>query len=226
MGSRLSIAAGLVAGVVVAFVVLVAFVFVGPDPGRTGPSAASSASPETAASATPFVSAVPSGGPSSPGASPGASGGSGEIANFHIGQPAPALVVPQVGGGTIDLAVLKGQPVWVNFMQTTCEPCIEEFPHMNGFAARYSEQGLVVIAIDIREEEGAVAAFAQSLNATFPLGLDTDGAAQRTWGAFALPTHYWIDKDGVVQDGALGGIGPDIMARGLGRIMPGVEVTP
>ncbi len=211
---------------VVAFVLLVAFVFVGPDPGRPGPSAASSASPETAASASPVTSAVPSGGSSSPGASPGASGGSGEIANFHIGQPAPALIVPQVGGGTIDLAVLKGKPVWVNFMQTTCEPCIEEFPHMNGFAARYSEQDLVVIAIDIREEEGAVAAFAQSLNATFPLGLDTDGAAQRAWGAFALPTHYWIDKDGVVQDGALGGIGPDIMARGLGKILPGVEVTP
>jgi thiol-disulfide isomerase/thioredoxin len=222
MGSRLSIAAGLVAGVVVAFVLLVAFVFVGPDPGRPGPSAASSASPAAAASATPVVSALPSSGSSSP----GASGGSGEIANFHIGQPAPALVVPQVGGGTIDLTVLKGQPVWINFMQTTCVPCIDEFPLMNGFAARYSEQDLVVIAIDIREEEGAVAAFAQSLNATFPLGLDTDGAAQRAWGAFALPTHYWIDKDGVVQDGALGGIGPDIMARGLGKILPGVEVTP
>jgi cytochrome c biogenesis protein CcmG, thiol:disulfide interchange protein DsbE len=222
MGSRLSIAAGLVAGVVVAFVVLVAFIFVGPDPGGPRPSAATSSSPGAAASATPLATAIASSGSSSP----AASDGSGDVANFHIGQPAPALVVPQVGGGTIDLTVLRGQPVWINFMQTTCEPCIEEFPHMNGFAARYSEQDLVVIAIDIREEEGAVAAFAQSLNATFPLGLDTDGAAQRAWGAFALPTHYWIDKDGVVQDGALGGIGPDIMARGLGKILPGVEVTP
>jgi thiol-disulfide isomerase/thioredoxin len=222
MGSRLSIAAGLVAGVVVAFVLLVAFIFVGPDPGRPRASAEPSAPPEVAASASPVATAIASGGS----ASPGASGGSGDIANFHIGEPAPALVVPQVGGGTIDLTVLKGQPVWINFMQTTCEPCIEEFPRMNGFAARYADQNLVVIAIDIREEEGAVAAFAQSLNATFPLGLDTDGAAQQAWGAYGLPVHYWIDKDGVVQDGALGGIGPDIMARGLGKIMPGVEVTP
>ncbi len=222
MGSRLSIAAGLLAGVVVAFVLLVAFIFVGPDPGRPGPSAGASASSAAAASTTPVATAIPSGGSSSP----GGSGGSGEIANFHIGQPAPALVVPQVGGGTIDLTVLKGKPVWINFMQTTCVPCLDEFPLMNGFAARYSEQGLVVLAIDIREEEGAVAAFAQSLNATFPLGLDTDGDAQRAWGAFGLPVHYWVDKDGVVQDGALGGIGPDIMARGLGKIMPGVEVTP
>jgi thiol-disulfide isomerase/thioredoxin len=222
MGSRLSIAAGLVAGVVVAFVVLVAFIFVGPDPGRPRASAESSASPGTAPSATLAATAIPSGGSSSP----GASGGSGEIANFNIGQPAPALVVPQVGGGTIDLTVLKGQPVWINFMQTTSEPSREEFPLMNGFADRYSDQKLVVIAIDVREEEAAVLAFAQGLNSKFPLGLDTDGAAQRAWGAFGLPVHYWIDKEGVVQDGALGGIGPDIMARALGKILPGVEVTP
>ena len=151
---------------------------------------------------------------------------SGDSENFHIGEAAPALVVPQVGGGTIDLAALKGTPVWVNFMQTTCEPCITEFPLMNGFAARYGEAGLVILAIDIREEEGLVSSFAQSLNATFPLGLDGDGEAQRTWGAFALPTHFWVDKDGIVRDGALGGIGADVMARGVGKILPGVEVTP
>ena len=97
---------------------------------------------------------------------------------------------------------------------------------MNGFAARYGEEGLVILAIDIREEEGTVAAFAQSLNATFPLGLDADGTAQRAWGAFALPIHYWVDAAGVVRDGALGGIGPDIMARGVQAIMPDIEVTP
>ena len=42
----------------------------------------------------------------------------------------------QVGGGEIDLANLAGQPVWVNFMLTTCPPCVDEFPLMNGFAAR------------------------------------------------------------------------------------------
>jgi hypothetical protein len=30
----------------------------------------------------------------------------------------------------------------------------------------------------------------------------------------------------MIVDAALGGIGPDIMARGVGAIMPGVTVTP
>jgi len=139
---------------------------------------------------------------------------------------APALAMPKVGGGTIDLASMSGKAVWVNFMQTTCPPCVDEFPIVSGFAARYAEKGLVVVAVDIREHEGTVAAFAKRLSATFPVGLDADGAAQQAWGAYGLPVHFWIDKAGIVRDGALGGIGADVMARGVASILPGITVTP
>jgi len=204
---------------------LLGFVFVGPDPVRATPSpAGSSASGEPGASASvePTASPVAS---ASASVEPGPSGGSQVTENFHIGEAAPALKVPQVGGGEIDLAALRGKPVWVNFVQTTCEACITEFPLMNGFAARYADDDLVIVAVDIKEDEGAVASFASGLGATFPFGLDGDGAAQRAWGAYGLPIHFWVDKAGVVRDGALGGIGADIMARGVQSILPGVEVT-
>jgi len=134
--------------------------------------------------------------------------------------------MPQVGGGEIDLAKLRGKPVWVNFMATWCPSCQDELPAMAGFAARNEDTGLQVILVDVREDEAAVAAFAEGLGVTFPVGLDGDGAAQDAWGAYALPVHYWIDADGVVRDGALGGIGPDVMAAGLQTILPRVEVTP
>jgi thiol-disulfide isomerase/thioredoxin len=131
-----------------------------------------------------------------------------------------------LGGGTIDLAALRGKPVWVNFMQTTCPPCRDEFPVMNGFAVRYAATGLVVLAVDIREDPATVAAFHDALHVTFPIGLDTDGVAQRAWGTLALPVHLWVDRDGIVRAGALGGLGPDAMARDLATILPGVTVTP
>ena len=224
MGPRRSVAAGLAARGRHAHAHVAGVILFGPEIVVPAPSIAASSSPapsvaeatpSAAPTASPELTAVPSAAPSGD-----------EVANFHIGEQAPDLVVPQVGGGTIDLSLLEGKPVWVNFMQTTCEECITEFPLMNGFAARYGEEGLVILAIDIREEEGTVAAFAQSLNATFPLGLDADGTAQRAWGAFALPIHYWVDAAGVVRDGALGGIGRDIMARGVQAIMPDIEVTP
>jgi thiol-disulfide isomerase/thioredoxin len=228
MWPRLSILAGLLAGVAVALLVLGGILAFAPEPGAaptpapqpSGSIGLPSASP-SASAASPSASAG-----ASPSAGASASAGSSAAGLFHVGEAAPALSVPQVGGGTIDLTNLKGQPVWVNFMATNCPPCVDEFPLMNGFAARYGDDGLVILAIDVREEEGAVAAFAESLNATFPLGLDLDGSAQERWGALALPVHFWIDKDGIIRDGALGGIGPDIMARGLTAIMPGVDVTP
>ena len=97
---------------------------------------------------------------------------------------------------------------------------------MNGFAARYAADGLVVLAVDVKEEEGAVAAFAESPRARRSRSASTPEGAQDAWDALALPVHFWIDADGIVRDGALGGIGPDIMARGLRSIMPGVDVTP
>ena len=46
------------------------------------------------------------------------------------------------------------------------------------------------------------------------------------WDALALPVHFWIDAEGIIRDGSLGGIGPDVMAQGLQAIMPGVDVRP
>ena len=233
MGPRISVLAGLVAGVVVALAVLAGVILAVPAPVRPTPTAAPpsasaaavSPSPSASASVAPSPSASPA--PSvSAAPSPSGSPASSAAANFHVGQAAPSLSVGKVGGGTIDLAALTGKAVWVNFMQTTCPPCLDEFPVMSRFSARYADDGLTVLAVDIRESESTVAAFVNRLSPTFPLGLDADGKAQQAWGAYGLPVHFWIDKAGVVRDGALGGIGADVMARGVSAILPGVTVTP
>jgi cytochrome c biogenesis protein CcmG, thiol:disulfide interchange protein DsbE len=232
MRTGVAILTGLLAGVLVAAGVLAAFVFVGPDPIGLRPTPSPTFSLEP--SVSPSASAVASGSATPSGSAPAPSGsgapapsGSGAVqAGFHVGEQAPALSVPQLGGGTIDLTALRGKAVWLNFMQTSCPECVDEFPLMNSFKARYSEKGLVVIAVDIREDEGTVASFADRLRATFPFGLDTDGKAQQAWGTYALPIHFWIDKDGIVRAGALGGIGADAMADGVRKIMPGVTITP
>ena len=224
MKTGFTILAGLLVGVLAAAGILAAFVLVGPDPVGLRPTPAPTLVPVSpspvVASPSPSL-ALPSGSPlaSAPGSvDPGVA--------FHIGQPAPALAVPQLGGGTIDLVNLRGKAVWLNFMQTTCPECIDDFPLMNGFSTRYERDGLIVIAVDIREDEAVVTAFIQQLKATFPVGLDTDGTAQKAWGTNALPIHFWIDKDGIVRAGAVGGVNADTMAAGLRTILPGVTITP
>jgi cytochrome c biogenesis protein CcmG, thiol:disulfide interchange protein DsbE len=211
---RLPVAAGLLSGVLAAVLILAAVVLVAPGP-------------IVPAAGSPSISPSPSSGSSTASASPvGSLASATTTSNFHVGELAPPLRLTQVGGGTVDLASLRGRPVWVNFMRTDCPPCRDEFPLMNGFAARYTSTNLLVVAVDIRESETVADDFARSLNATFPIALDPDGAAQAAWGAIVLPVHFWVDREGVIRDGALGGIGPDIMAAGLSKILPGVTVTP
>jgi cytochrome c biogenesis protein CcmG, thiol:disulfide interchange protein DsbE len=228
MWARLSIVAGLLAGVAAAALVIGGILAFAPEPGAAAtpppkPSASLSELPSPSPSAPP--SGSPSATPTGSG-SPSGAGGSSSAGLFHVGEAAPALVVPQVGGGIIDLTNLRGKPVWINFMGTYCPPCLDEFPLMNGYANRLANTGLVVIAVDVKEDEGTVAAFASQLDTTFPLGLDGDGSAAARWDAVTLPVHFWIDKDGIIRDGALGGIGPDVMSAGLRTILPGVEVGP
>ena len=218
MRGFLAILAGFVLGVVAAGMVLGGIVAFAPEPASPAtpapsvavvlPTATPSASPDQSAAASSSPDAAPSGG-----------------TPFHVGERAPALSVPQVGGGTIDLANLKGQPVWVEFMSTACTTCKDEFPLMTGYANRYASNGLVVVAVDVGEDEGTADTFADGLGATFPVALDADGSAAKRWGALTLPVHFWIDKDGIIRDAAPGGIGPDAMNKALEKIMPGVHVT-
>jgi thiol-disulfide isomerase/thioredoxin len=251
MWPRVSIVAGLVAGMAVASLVLGAIVLLGPPPtvpvaaatpppspvasasAGEGPSSAPSVAAGASASAAPSGSASPAASasgascvPAAPSPDASAVVSPSAAAGFHIGEPAPALTLPKVGGGTVDLAGMSGTPIWLNFINTECPASQEGLPLMSGFASRYADAGLVVVAVDVRESEATADAFAKLLGASFPIALDQDGSAAARWGATELPVHYWIDAEGIVRDAALGGIGPDIMARGLTTILPGVDVQP
>jgi cytochrome c biogenesis protein CcmG/thiol:disulfide interchange protein DsbE len=237
MGGKTAIAMGLVAGALAGGLIVGGVIALVPAPGSTAASPTPVAPAPTASATAPTGSpgAAPTTAPASPpesSAAPSGSAGAVEpsastVAEaFGVGEPAPPLALPLVGGDTVDLAAYRGKPVWVNFMATWCPPCQDELPLMAGFAARYEDTGLVVLAVDVREDEATVQAFFAALKIHFPVGLDAEGAAQAQWGAIALPVHFWIDKDGIVRDAALGGIGPDVMAQGLQTILPGVTVTP
>lgn len=237
MSSKRIVLAGLVAGFVTIVVVAIVVAAVGPDvvpPASPTPSIG----PSTPVSASPSASVSNPASETSGGGSTGDSAGvvstpgpgdvaSGDPGNaFHIGSAAPALDLPQLGGGRIDLAALAGKPVWLEFTTTSSPSSRDDAAAMTSFVERYHPQGLVAIAVDVREDESTVAAFASSMDGAYPIALDTDGAAARTWSVAALPTHFFIDASGIVRAGAAGTVGRDLLASSLGKILPGVTVTP
>jgi thiol-disulfide isomerase/thioredoxin len=181
------------------------------------------------------ASSLPGGTPAPDGSlDPGASGSpapssapsSAPDIGLAVGQQAPALIVDRLGGGTLDLSTFRGSPVWLNFMATWCPSCSDEIPQMMKYQAQLGDRGLVVVLVDVREDADTVEPFVQSFELDSPVGLDLAGRAQRAWGAFALPIHYFIDADGIVRSVMYGELSPPQFEEGLTRIIPGLSFEP
>jgi len=136
-----------------------------------------------------------------------------------IGEPAPQLQVTLTDGSLLDTADYAGQPMWINFMATWCPQCQDELPLMERYQHDYQDQ-LNVFVIDTGESKQTVKGFMDQLGITLPVGVDEDGAVQAAWGAYALPVHIYIDKDGVVQDIVYGGAPLEVWDAALAKIVP------
>jgi thiol-disulfide isomerase/thioredoxin len=224
----LSLLLGVVLGLLVAGIILVVLIAslpggritpatpslaVSPAPSGSPSESASTPVPSTSASALPSASLGPSASASTAGVGLG------------VGQTAPALRVARLGGGTLDLAELRGKPVWVNFMASWCLPCRDELPLMER-ARRALGEEIEIVAVDVREDEATARAFADDLVLEMPVGLDEDGSVRDAWSAYAMPVHYWLDAEGVIRGNAFGGIGPDAMLDGIRSVVPDAQWEP
>lgn len=215
--------AGVAAGLLVSAALVALLILTLPEeplgrPPTSAPSATLAPGPSASPSASPSGSVPPSG-------SPGPTGvGSGSPpVGLDVGDQAPPLVVEQLGGGRIDLANLRGKPIWVNFTASWCPTCRDELPLMERIGRQLGGE-LAIVVVDVREDEDTVASLATELALTLPVGMDKDGQAQLAWGAFALPVHYWLDVDGRVRAFVYGGAGPEQFVEGVHSVLPEAQI--
>lgn len=105
------------------------------------------------------------------------------------------------------MSALRGQVVVINLWTSWCPPCREEMPTIEQVYRQYWEQGLVVLGVNstFQDDEKAAAAFVRELGLTFPILLDRTGAVSRRYQLQALPTTYFVDRQGVIRSVVLGG---------------------
>ena len=121
------------------------------------------------------------------------------FATAEVGQPAPALVVPELNGQTFDLSALRGKVVVINFWATWCQPCRQEMPALNAFYRQYHSQGVEMIGIsaDRPHERSTVAAVMQSFN--YPAAMLDDVKDDDFGDPDSLPVTFIIDGNGIVR---------------------------
>jgi thiol-disulfide isomerase/thioredoxin len=141
------------------------------------------------------------------------------VVGLAVGQKAPPLEVKLLDGSVMNTEDFLGTPMWINFMATWCPQCRDELPMMLHYSKQLGEQ-MNILVVDVGEERSMVKPFMNSLKFDLPVGVDDDGSVQRTWGAYALPVHYWLDADGIVRDIVYGGAPPEIFIQAITDVVP------
>ncbi|HTR03620.1 MAG TPA: TlpA disulfide reductase family protein [Thermoanaerobaculia bacterium] len=120
-------------------------------------------------------------------------------ATIEVGQPAPALVVPELGGTTFDLMQQRGKVVIVNFWATWCEPCRQEAPILEEFYKAQHDNGLEIVGISLNRsrERDAVRKAVQSV--TYPVAIAAEASSNGFGVVRLLPVTYVIDREGIVR---------------------------
>ena len=117
----------------------------------------------------------------------------------EVGSYAPDFSLTALDGRPVALSDLRGQVVLLNFWTTDCVPCRAEMPDIQAAYQDYQDRNFVVLSINVKEGERAVAQFAQEFHLTMPVLLDRDGSTTRRYRVRGLPTSFLVDPEGVIR---------------------------
>lgn len=98
----------------------------------------------------------------------------------------------------------QGNVVVVDFWASWCVPCRRSFPWLNDMHAKYAEQGLVVIGVNLDANQDDAAAFLEDYPAAFNIHYDTEAILAKEFGVEAMPSSFVIGRDGQMKARHLG----------------------
>jgi cytochrome c biogenesis protein CcmG/thiol:disulfide interchange protein DsbE len=109
---------------------------------------------------------------------------------------APEFTLNNANGEAVSLADYRGRPVLLHFWATWCPYCKKLQPGLVATRDSFHEQGLVLLGISFREDEGTQPqAVLQSRGMDFMTLIDGDDVAS-AYDVSGTPTTFFIDRQG------------------------------
>lgn len=135
---------------------------------------------------------------------------SGQVDQPMIGQIAPSFRLQGLDGKTYSLDQFRGKIVVIHFATTWCPFCNAEAPYLEQLYKTYSNAGVQVLLIDVKEDKDLVSKSTQKFNFSFPILLDTDGMVSAQYAPAGvqpdlardevpLASNLVIDKEGKIR---------------------------
>jgi len=121
------------------------------------------------------------------------------------GKIAPEFELQDLNGNIIHLSDYRGKAVLLNFWATWCAPCKEEMPWFVDLQNKYGTQGLQVIGVAMDDAgRDAIAKFSKEMGVNYAILLGTEKVADAYGGVEALPTTFYISRDGKIVSRVFG----------------------
>ena len=133
---------------------------------------------------------------------------------------APDFTVYDAEGNEVHLSDYVGKPIVLNFWASWCGPWQMEMPDFHEKYLVLSEDVnfLMVNMTTGRETMESASAFIEKNEYSFPVFYDINSDAALTYGAYSLPTTFFIDADGYAVAQATGAIDAETLQKGIDMI--------
>lgn len=120
---------------------------------------------------------------------------------------APDFTLETADNQTLTMSGLRGKPVLINFWTSWCPPCKAEMPALQRVYQDYQSEDLVILGINATNQDSQIAAlnFAAENGLSFPILLDTAGEVSAIYQLRSLPTSYFVNQEGIIQEVVVGG---------------------
>ena len=110
----------------------------------------------------------------------------------------------QPAASSLSLDEYKGKVVLMDFWASWCVPCRRSFPWLNAMHAKYHDDGLVIIGVNLDKEDDSAAAFLKEFPADFQVVYDPNATLAEQFGVRGMPSSYVIGRDGEIVAEHLG----------------------
>ncbi len=117
------------------------------------------------------------------------------------------------------LSDYSGQVVILNFWATWCMPCVVEMPALAAIYQEYQGDGVVVLGVNVSDGSDAILAFVREHGLTFPVLRDPVQEAMKTYDIRVLPTTFFIDRQGQIQQRKLGAMSASFLKEQIESLL-------
>jgi len=118
------------------------------------------------------------------------------------GVKAPDFTVTTLDGKTLTLSELAGKRVIVDCWATWCPPCVREIPHFVQLYKETPPADLVIVGIS-HEDADTLKAFVKEKGVPYAIA-SSDSLPEPYGGVTSIPTTFFIDRHGIIQDVTVG----------------------